>query len=150
VTVEEAVAERILALAPVAAIAGTRVYQLKLPQAPTLPAVRVQLIDETPSYHLRGRFGLSPARVQVDAFAEERSGADPYAEAAALADAICGDRVAAGQPVGLSGWRGDAGGSPATLRVGFVRLVDRRPMYEHGATRMVRMQLDFTVWYRPI
>ena len=53
-TISDAVCHRLRDDAGVNAFVASRVYQLKLPQQPTLPAIRVQLISEPSVYHLRG------------------------------------------------------------------------------------------------
>lgn len=148
-TVEEAVIERILALNT---SAGTRVFMLKLPQKlATWPAARVQLIDDPEDYHLRGGSALGRARVQVDAYAPESSGGDPYATVAQLADEINGDDAGSG----LSGWIGSFGSPPLTI-TGLFR-INRRTSYEPGGgavatggadLRLVRTQMDFWVHYK--
>jgi hypothetical protein len=138
VNVEEAVRQRILDLSTPA---GSRVYMLKLPQRPTLPAVRVQLIDDPEEYHLRGGSTFGRARVQVDCYDAESSGADPYGSVNDLAAAVNGDDAGSG----LSGWRGELG-SPALTITGAFR-VDRQALYEGEELRMVRMRLDFMVHY---
>lgn len=144
-TVEQAIWTRVLALSPVTALVSTRVYLERLPQSPTYPAVRVQEVDDPSSYHLRGPQRLGKARVQVDAFAAEASGVDPYASGAALAAAIHGDGFGA-SATGLSGWIGSIG-SPAFEVLGCFR-VDRRRSYDPDELRLVTMSLDYYVWYR--
>jgi hypothetical protein len=139
VTPEQAVLERVLDIAAVAALIGTRGYLLKLPQGPTLPAVRVQLIDEAGNMHLRGAGGPYRSRVQVDAFAHEASGGDPYAGVTAVAEAIHGD----GSGTGLAGWKG---GSAALTITGAVR-IDRMVTYEPDELRLVRVRQDYMVWW---
>lgn len=141
-TPEEAVVARIVDLNTTA---GTRVYQLRLEQSATLPAVRVQVIDDLDAYHLRGGAGLKRARVQVDAFAHETSGGDPYASAQALADAINGDDAGSG----LSGFAGviQGSGSPG-LEIAAIFRVFRRAEYESAELRQVRIQQDYDVHYR--
>lgn len=138
-TVEEAVIERIKALNT---SAGTRVWMLKLPQDPELPAVRVQLIDDPEGYHLRGG-GLHRARVQVDAYASEADGTDPYAAARDLADQINGDDAGSG----LSGGYWESATSPAFDVTGAFRL-DRAPSYDPDERRLVRIRQDYDVHYR--
>lgn len=140
---EVAVAERILELG-ISALAS-RVYQLRLPQAPTLPAVRVQAISEVDDPHLRGGVGLCRTRVQVDVFDTESSGADPYERAQEIDEAIHGG----GDGSGLSGWQGDTGGSPA-LSIAAVFCVDRSTDYEAGVLRMVRVRRDYQVFWKRI
>lgn len=136
-TAEEAVRARVLAITAVTALVSTRVYLDKLPQTPTYPCVRVTLVSERSTYHLRGEDGCRPARVQVDAFARERSGVDPYALAAAVADAIHGD----GAGSGLSGFVG-AIGSPAFEIFGIFR-VDRRRYYDPEELRVITVSQDY-------
>lgn len=152
-TIEVALIERLESIGDVVAMVGTRIWQNKLPQEPQLPAIRVQLIDEIPAYHTRGMTDLMPSRIQVDAFAAERSGQSSYAEVTRLAAAIDGAWDQGGSPappVGLSGWRGEAGGSPPSIFVSFVRRLDRDATYEAGALRLYRVRMDYRVWWKPI
>jgi len=141
-TVEEVVRARLLMIAAVTALVATRVYLDKLPQSPTYPCVRVTLISEVSSAHLRGGDALKPARIQVDAYAREVSGVDPYALVATLAQAING----ADDGSGLNGWRGSLG-SPACEIAGIFR-VDRRRAYDPEELRVVTMSQDYQVWFR--
>ena len=140
-TVEDAVVARLAGLTAVSTLVSTRVYRDKLPQEPTYPCVRVTLIDEQLDYHLRGG-GLKTARIQVDAFARERSGVDPYALAAAVAAAVHGDDAGSA----LSGWVGEVG-SPAFTVFACLR-VDRRRQYDPDELRVVTMSQDYQVTYR--
>ena len=144
-TVEEAVRTRVAAIAAVTALAGARVYLDVLPQSPVYPAVRVQLVDDIDGYHLRGPVGTKTARVQVDAYAREASGADPYAQAKSLAAVIAGDG-AVSSATGLSGWKGAIGSPPFTV-AGCFR-VARTRRYDPAELRVVTMSQDFVVWYR--
>lgn len=144
-TPEQAVVERLLDLPAVVALVSSRIYQLRLPQNAALPAIRVQLVSEPTDYHLRGGSGMYRSRVQVDAFAQESSGMDPYGEATDLANAIHGDDAGAG----LSGWHGEAGGSPPELRIHTVQRVDRQVGYDAEELREVRCRQDYMVhWSR--
>jgi len=140
VTVESAIRDRLAADAGVAALVGPRVYALKLPQDVTLPAIRVQLIDEPRPYHLRGADALTIARVQTDAYAADVSGVDAYAVAERVADAV---------DAALSGAKVDAGTPPARHVAGAFRL-SRRAIFEPGAVREVRILQDYSVVSSPI
>lgn len=140
-TIEDVVVARLLAIAAVTALVDTRVYLDRLPQAPTYPCVRVQLIDEQEDYHLRGG-GLKKVRIQVDAFAREQSGINPYAMASAVADSVHGDDDGSG----LSGWS-EAIGSPALYVQACLR-VDRRRYYDPAELRVLTMSQDYQVTYR--
>ena len=135
--VEVAVRSHLLADSAVIALVGTRGYTLRFPQSPTLPAFRVQLIDEQEPAHLRGGNDLRPARVQVDAVAAEASGVDPYAQATGLADAIS-DALMSQAPFVV----GDL-----TLKV--VERQSRAPMYDPDELRLVIAGQDFLIWSSP-
>lgn len=141
-TVEEAVRARLLTLATVTALVSTRIYMDKLPASPTYPCVRVTLVSEISDYHLRGESGARTGRVQVDAFAREVSGVDPYALAVAVAEAIHGD----GSGSALSGFVGSIG-SPAFNINGMFR-VDRRRQYDPEELRVLTMSQDYQVWFQ--
>lgn len=123
---------------------ASRMFMLKLPQAPTLPGAVVQLIDDVKEYHLRGGSKAGRARVQVDVYAPESSGADPYADAADLADAINGDEAGSG----LSGFAGLVGGSPDGVFFTGIFRVDRQATYEADELRVVRIRQDYYAHYR--
>jgi hypothetical protein len=142
-TPEEAVRTRILMLEDVTDRVDSRVWLAKLPQDPVLPAVLVQLIGEYKFYHLRGGMRLCWSRVQVDAYADEADGADPYATAIAIADAMQGDEAGSG----LSGWQGSIG-SPPVIHLDGIFCEERRPLYEAEELTLVRMMQDFRVWSR--
>lgn len=72
---------------PVAALVGTRVYPLRLPQtttAPVLPAIRYQRIDTVRAPYRKmatGRGDYAKPRFQVDCFATTPAGAKQLADA---------------------------------------------------------------------
>lgn len=144
-TVEEVIAARLATLAPVIALVGARVYLDRLPQAVTYPAVRVQLIDDLRGYHLRGENQPQQARVQVDAYVNEASGVDPYAQVASLADAIDGDGKGPAAS-GLSGWKGRVG-SPPFVVLSCFRANRLRPRYDPDELNVLTMTQDFLVTY---
>lgn len=67
--------------AGVAALVGTRIYPLVLPQNPTYPAISYQRISTRP-VQTRGGNGLAFVRMQVDCFATG------YTAAKQLSDAV--------------------------------------------------------------
>lgn len=136
--VESAVADILASSMAIQAIVSDRVYQLQFPQGPTLPAVRVQLVDDIPGYDLRGPSGLSIARIQVDAAAGPVSGGDSYQAAADLAAEI--DAV-------LSGAAGSAGGSPGVSISGMFREA-RRVQFDPDELRTVVVSQDYQVWWK--
>lgn len=126
----------------VTSLVSTRIYMLKLPQGPTLPAICVQLVDDISFYHLRGGTRYGWARIQTDAYADEASGGDPYASVAEVAQAIHGDNAGSG----MSGWFGSVG-SPAFEVLGSFRLA-REKSYDPDHLRLVRMRQDYAVHFR--
>lgn len=130
---EVAVVGRLFDEAAVAALVGGRVYQLVLPPGGTLPAIRVQLIDDQQTKHLRGPNGLTAARVQVDAFDKEASGADPYVSVSNVAEAVNDALVFEPFAVG-------------SIRVQCATRVDKRAMHEADELNQVRILQDFIVW----
>jgi hypothetical protein len=149
-TPEQAVLERIRDISAVSALVSSRVYQLRLPQGSDLPAVRVQQIGDVGDMHQRGETNLFRTRVQVDAYAREASGADPYDEATTLAAAIHGDwrDGSPSPPNGLSGWQGESSGSPPDIRVLMAFRVARAVTYEADELRMVRVRQDYQVIWK--
>jgi hypothetical protein len=140
---EVAILQRMQAVVPTAA---ARMYMLKLPQQTALPAAVVQLVDDPKDYHLRGGSGFGRARVQVDVYAGESSGADPYADAETLAGAIHGDEAGSG----LSGFQGVVGGSPDGLMLTGVFRVDKQATYEADELRVVRIRQDYHAFYKQL
>jgi hypothetical protein len=55
--------------AAILALVGSRIYPLKLPQAPTLPALTYQKISGSRVTSLSGYSGLSHPRMQIDCWA---------------------------------------------------------------------------------
>lgn len=141
-TVEGAIIARLKSLSTVTALVSTRVWMLKLPQKPTLRAIRVQLISESTTYSHDGRDRVVTSRVQVDSYAQESSGSDPYAGATEVADAVYGDgsRTAA---TGLDGYQGDIGSPP--FRIRSIQRASRTSEYEPGELRLVKIRQDYMV-----
>lgn len=140
-TPEDAVVARILALPAVTAIVGTRVWQLLLPQSATLPAVRVQRISGVEmGAHTRGARGVAWARIQIDAVAGVRDGANAYTTASELAEAIAGD----GATTGVLGWKGSIGTPPLTIQ-GIFSLAEPVAEFEAEELQRVRIRRDVQV-----
>lgn len=143
-TVEEVVAARVASLTAVIALVSTRVFLDKLPASVAFPAVVVQLVDDLDGFHLRGKNKPQRARVQVDAYAHESSGVDPYAQVTALADAIDGDGKGPAA-TGLSGWKGHVGSPPVVIHGCF--RTSRLRRYDPDELNLLRMSQDYIVSY---
>lgn len=133
-TPEAAVRQRIIDLTTSAA---SRVYMLKLPQQPTLPAVRVQRVVGIRGQHLRGPDGSYRTRVQVDTFATT------HAAASDLADEILGDGLGPNAS-GLWGWVGELG-SPA-IRIKNIEVdPEGSTQFEADELNQARLRTDYIV-----
>lgn len=131
-TVEQGIRAQLLATGAVTALVSTRVYQLRIPQTSTYPAIRIQLISQPEEAHLRGYTDLTRARVQVDCYAAT------YMAVASVADAV----MDALRPLPFQ--------VEDDLKVVHVQRIDRRPMFEADEFNVVRMFQDFLVWSQPL
>lgn len=141
-TPAEAVRSRILEIAAVTTLVGTRVYSNVFPQSPTWPAVRVQDVSQVEDLHLRGAVGIVRGQVQVDVVSGTRSGVSALAEAKAVMAAIHGD----GAGSGLNAWSGLLG-SPA-VQVDLIEPVDYRERYEAEEIKAWMISRDYRAHVR--
>lgn len=127
-----------LSLLAVTTLVASRIYALKLPQAPTYPAVRFQLVAQMDRVrsHDRGDEGLVTMRIQVDSMAVEASGSDPFEKAKAVAATL----------QELSGFRGVIG-SPALLHITKAWLINVTDTYVPEEFRIVRRMQEYAVSY---
>ena len=116
----------------VAALVQGRVWQILLPQPAVLPAVVLTTVSEPEAYQLRGVAGVTPTRVQVDCYADERDGVDAKAEV---------DAVAAAVDTALSGRRVAA----AEFLLSPVLRVNRIDSFEAEEVRAFRVMLEYVV-----
>lgn len=140
------IAERLLADGTVAAIVGSRVYQLKLPQAPRYPAIKVQLIAEPQTYHNRGPNGLTRSVVQIDTYASEMDATNPN-------PLVTANRLARAVDQALSGQQFTSDtGSPAiaTYQVQGIFRDNEMQIYEQPELRLVRISLDYAICFQEL
>ena len=129
----DAIYARLKAHAGTLALVNTRIYPLRLPQGPTYPAIRYQLIG-APETHLMGNDpGSVHSRVQIDCYAETYRSA--HLLKAEVRDA-------------LSRWEGTVGG----VVVDHLFLDDWRdmeePTLEHdGEQGIYRVMMDLVAHY---
>lgn len=138
-TIESVFRDFIAAAPAVSALVDVRAYQLKLPQSPVYPCVRVQLLHEPVIYTHDGPMVLRQAMLQVDSFDQEGSGVDPYDAVSTLAQAI-DDAV--------SGYRGLMGAGSPQLSVRGVQRSNRIPTYDPDELQVVRIIQTYDVWFR--
>lgn len=122
--VEEDIYSFLTGNAGVAALVGTRVYPLMLPQDCTLPAVAYRRVDTPRIYSHQGYSGLARPRFQFDCLAAS------YASASAVAEAV---RSA------FAGWREAYGGTA------FVQGEQDVPWLE--ATEHFQVSVDVIIWH---
>lgn len=128
---------RILADPDVAALVGTRVYPVIVPQDAASPYVRMQVISDPRREHLKGYVAMRQSRVQVDCMARQSAGTGGHATSRAVAHAI----VAA-----LTG-PADVGG----VRFGHVRAEGPEDLGEDTPAGFVyRARVDLLVAHRVI
>ena len=125
--IEDALRATLLADADVAALVAARVWPMKLPQAPTYPAVVYQRISTTNGVALETPVGSTRSRVQVSCWALT------FGQARQLGEAVVHT---------LNGWSGVAGGE----RVQLVRMLNWLDDYESGPPERFRMLVDFYVY----
>ncbi len=114
---------RLSGFAGLSALVGSRIYPNKLPQDPTFPAVRYQIIDEVPVHSMQTTSGMREARVQVDVF-------DPdYSDVTAVSDQV---------ELALGRWT-DLAADPV---VHDVKLMDSARYYEDDI-ELERKRFDF-------
>lgn len=125
-TCESALYSLITGDAGVAALLSSRCYPLVLPQDPTLPAARYEIISAVPVSTHDDAGGLVRARVQVDAYAAT------YSAARTLANTIRG---------ALDGYRASSG----TIRT-IVREREN-PTFE-DVTGLMPVSVDYFIYYQ--
>lgn len=113
----------------VAALVGTRVYPLELPQSCQLPAIVCTVVSDVSEESFTGKVAttLKASRVQVDCYARPTGAGGAYAQARAVARAV--ETVLAD----LSD--SDLTGSHETSR----------DLYDN-LTQYHRVSMDFTIW----
>lgn len=133
----KAIHARLKAHTGTAALVESRIYPLRLPQGPTYPAIRYQVIS-TPRTHLMGDTAdasiQAHARVQVDCYDETYAGVRALAEQVRLA---------------LSRWSGTAGG--VTVEVVFLddeRDLDEPTLVHGGEQGVFHVMMDLVAHYQ--
>ena len=124
---ETAVRAILAADGTVSGLVSSRIYPMKLPQGPTMPAITYSRVSGPRVQELSGPSGLAFPRVQVDSWAST------YAGVKALADAV---RKA------LDGYRDTI----ASIRIGGVIMDGEVDIYEPGVEEY-RVTQDYIVWH---
>lgn len=84
-TVEDAIYSLLSGSAPVAALVGTRIYRVKMPDNPQLPAITYQTIYGEPTESFSGFSGLSQPIMRVDCWGKTAGSTQDLAEKVRLA-----------------------------------------------------------------
>lgn len=135
-TIGTALRAHLLADATLAAVVTARIYALRLPQKPTLPAVVLQRISGFRWKHLRGSGALARPRFQVDSWAQTH-------DAASELGAVVRQR--------LEGFTGEwpiGGSPPVTVRVS-VLFEDERDLFEEDVLGgLCRHSADYFLFHQ--
>lgn len=133
----------LLADAPLAAVLGTRIYPIKLPQNPTFPAVTIQQISGFRYGHLRGPASLARPRYQIDAWTHARSSASAFEECQVLGGLLL-SRLEA-----YSGMMADTSTSPVSVYQVWVEFIDDRELFEEDINGgFYRYSADYFIWWQ--
>ena len=124
--IEEGLKSYLAGVAAIAAIVSGRIYPVKLPDEPTLPALVYLRTAGVSVESLDGK-GAAHPRFQIDAYAET------YAAVKGLAEAV---------KTALRGYQGTWG----TLKIQAVRFLGDADMYE-PETEEERVTMDFEIWH---
>ncbi len=136
-SVETNVRAKLLTVTAVTDLVSTRITVHSFRQAGTWPAIRIVLIGETEFYSHDGTTDIFRSRVQVDCADRVASGDDPYAAAAAVADAV---------NAALSGFKGPVG-SPAFTFTGIFK-TNRLSRFDAEERELITVTLEYDVWHR--
>lgn len=137
-TPDVAIRTRLLQITALTDLVVSRIYAVTFPQGVTKPAVRVQQISREEDFHARGPIGIKAARMQVDVVAATKASAD------AVIEAVHGDGLG-DTASGLSGWMGDLGSPPFSVRGIFP--LDESESYESDELKQWRVRRDYRlVW----
>jgi len=85
VNVEQQIYSVLAADSAVAALVGTRIHPILLPQNVIMPAISYQRITTVPQNGLQGHHSIDQVRVQVDSWASTYAGAKSLAAAVRVA-----------------------------------------------------------------
>lgn len=120
----------LLADVGLAALIGTRVHPLILPQGSVFPALTYQQISDLPGHTLGGPVDLHRIRMQIDVWASTY---------------LSMEAVSAALRTALDGYRGQWGGSPPDIVVQGAFLQTERDLYEAEPT-VFRRSADYFLW----
>lgn len=133
--IEEAVRDRLLDDATVAALVGSRVYTGAMPQRPTFPLITLTKVDKLSDLALDGTVGPNQLRVQVDCWDDDVDGVR------ALAAAVNGDDSQSSNGP-LHGFAGSSGDEALRL----IRLLTERATDYEPETKLYRVGADYMVY----
>lgn len=119
----------------IAALVGTRIHPVKLPQGQTQPSIVYSRISAIGEHHMQGSSGLARPRIQIDCWAQS-------ADIATALGNLVKERI--------DGFRGQmefGGNSPADIiAVQGVFFDNERDDYDDAA-QLYRLSRDYFVWY---
>jgi hypothetical protein len=146
-TLGDAIKARLVAITPLVALVGQRVFELVLPQNEKRTAVRFFVIGQPRPTHIRGPVNQFSQRVQVDSYVPI-GGLDPLGEVNAIAAAVMGDGLGA-SATGLAGWHGTVVESPGAVHIFDVDVTaDGQGLVEMDEIRRLRIRQEYRVHWR--
>ncbi len=114
----------------ISAITSTRVYPIKLPQQPTLPALTYRIITEPQVHSMEGTFSQN-ARLQIDCWAETFLAAHELAEAVEDAMNDFSGTIGAEQVISSS------------------VQVNKQDLFDPEVNDY-RVSIDYSIWHTPV
>ncbi len=138
-TCAEAAREYVLTLSTVTALVNQRIFMVKFPQSPTLPAVLFQQTGDIQFGHLRGTVRRKWSRVQCDCIATTMK------SARAIDQTIMGG-YANGTTTGLLGSYAIVGGSPSIEMIVDPECLLYREDFSAEELNQYRTIRDYKVW----
>jgi len=124
---EAAIYAILVADGTVSGLVSTRIYPVKLPQSPDMPAITYSRVSGPRIQTIAGPSGLAYPRVQVDSWASTYTGIKTLADAVRQA---------------LDGYSGTI----ASIRIGGIMMDGELDLYEPGVEEY-RVTQDYIVWY---
>lgn len=134
-TIATALRAHLLADAAIAALVGTRIYPLRLPQKPQLPAIVLLRVSDVRPPILRGQASVAQERFQVDAWATTFDGATALGT-------LCRRRLE-----GYSGTWSDGASPETTVDVAIQFESDRDLFEEEINGGLCRHSADYFIWH---
>lgn len=132
----------LLADATIATAVGTRIYPIKLPQAPVFPAITIMRVSAPRANVLKGKASLARPRYQIDCWMWEKSSTTAFTDSQTLGGAVMA------RLEGYSGVMTDPSTSPPTDYHTGVTFDDARDLFDTDVNGgYFHHQSDYFIWH---